>query len=43
MPKMCSELTDIKLPPLNVLAGVLAGNHYHELRDLSSNHPLIQL
>ena len=33
----------VELPALEVLAGVLAGYHYYELRDFASDHPLVEL
>ena len=33
----------VKLPPLDVLPGILVGDHDDELRDLAAHHPLVQL
>jgi hypothetical protein len=38
-----SEKTYIELPALEVLAGIFAGYDHHQFRDLSSDHPLVQL
>ena len=35
--------TNIKLPPLNVLARVLVRNDNHQPRDLAADHPLVEL
>lgn len=35
--------TYVKLPPLNVLPGILVGNDNHQPRDLAADHPLVQL
>lgn len=35
--------TDVKLPPLNVLAGVFIRNDDDQLRDLAAHHPPVQL
>lgn len=37
------ETTDVKLPPLDVLARVLVGNDNDQLGDLAAHHPLVQL
>lgn len=36
-------MTCIKLPSLNMLSCLFAGDHYHKFRDLSSKHPLVEL
>lgn len=33
----------IKLPPFDMLSSLFAGDHYYELRDLATSHPLIEL
>ena len=33
----------VKLPSLNVLCSLFAGDHHHQLRDLASRHPFVKL
>lgn len=40
---MGGDGTYVKLPPLNVLPGVLVRDYNHETRDLAADHPLVQL
>lgn len=35
--------TYVELPALEMLAGVFAGYHHHELGDLAPDHPLVEL